>query len=346
MTTPSGKTLETLLKEARSRIEVSAEELDEAKSRRSAIKAALRKEFPGSRTYNNGSVAHGDALTPLNDVDLGVIVPNPDGKYGPGKLGPSKLKKRAYEAIRRELKPTYGNLRVEVKGQKRSVLIRFRDPIREGWEDFTADVIVAMENPQGEGLLIPCHNTWDCSDPIAHTGLVVEANKATSTTYSKAVRLIKHWNRGIYDAPLHSWHIKALAFESIREHATMLEALRAWFQESAEKMREGDTADPAGVGPDIIARTGRRDARKRLLAASERLEDAISLEKQGYGVLAHEALAKLFNDEDMLPTPAKSQVKEQEAERLRTTARSIGASSIAGSKTTADALPRVRSWAP
>ncbi|MCR2812978.1 hypothetical protein [Microbacterium sp. zg.Y1084] len=80
-------TIEKVINDARARIEVTKAEIDEARKRRTAIVAALKKEFVGSRHYFNGSVAHGDALTPLTDVDLGVVIPNPGGVYGPGNRG-------------------------------------------------------------------------------------------------------------------------------------------------------------------------------------------------------------------------------------------------------------------
>ncbi|MEI3867239.1 hypothetical protein V6S02_09125 [Microbacterium sp. CCNWLW134] len=78
-------TIEKVVNDARARIEVTKAEIDEARKRRVAIVAALAREFVGSRHCFNGSVAHGDALTPLTDVDLGVVIPNPDGTYGPGR---------------------------------------------------------------------------------------------------------------------------------------------------------------------------------------------------------------------------------------------------------------------
>jgi hypothetical protein len=87
--------LEQTLEAARRRIEVSRAELDEARRRRDQIGAALRDACPGSRVYVNGSIAHGDALYPLTDVDLGVLVPDPNRRYGPAKRperveGPSR----------------------------------------------------------------------------------------------------------------------------------------------------------------------------------------------------------------------------------------------------------------
>lgn len=41
------------------------------------------------------------------------MIPDPEGIYGPGLLGPMNLQKRAADAIRRDLKGKYPNLRVE-----------------------------------------------------------------------------------------------------------------------------------------------------------------------------------------------------------------------------------------
>ncbi len=81
--------LEELLTQARHRIEVTPEEIDEARRRREAIANALQKEFPGSRVYFNGSLAHGDALTPLTDIDLGIVIAEAKHTHGPGKTGPA-----------------------------------------------------------------------------------------------------------------------------------------------------------------------------------------------------------------------------------------------------------------
>ncbi|MGI3204136.1 hypothetical protein ACRJ4W_50310 [Streptomyces sp. GLT-R25] len=80
------ESLASLLDEGRRKIQVTDEELDEAKRRRQLLAASARRAFRGATTYFNGSVAHGDANTPLTDVDLGVVLTNEDaGPYGPGK---------------------------------------------------------------------------------------------------------------------------------------------------------------------------------------------------------------------------------------------------------------------
>jgi hypothetical protein len=77
--------------------------------------------------------------------------------------------------------------------------------------------------------------------------------------------------------------------------------------------------------------------------ADKRLNEAIALEKAGYNLLAHDELAKLFNDEEMLQRPDQNAVRGEEARRLHHTKRS-GALTT-GTGTSRPRVP-VRSWAP
>lgn len=312
------KNLEQLLDEARNRIEVADAELTEARRRRSAIASVLRTEFPGCRVYVNGSIAHGDALTPLSDVDLGVVVPDPDGEFGPGKKGPTVLKERAAAAIRTGLKEAYGDLAVYVEGRKRSILIRFRNPVSPGLPDFTADVIVAVDNPSAAGLYIPRYSGWDRSHPERHTELVLNANEVSRATYARTVRLLKHWNRS-NGKPLCSWNIKALALTCLDCPATPMSGMCCWFEHAIERLAIEETPDPAGVAVNPIKlneKMTRTEVVRRLRRAQEGLARAAAYERDGYPFLAHNELAKFFNDEQMLPAPSPIDVLSEEARRV------------------------------
>lgn len=349
-------TIEKVVNDARKRIEVTKAEIDEARKRRAAIVAALTKEFVGSRHYFNGSVAHGDALTPLTDVDLGVVIPNRGGVYGPRKKGPGELQERAAAAIRRELAPEYGDLRVEFRGRKRSILVRFRDPIRKGLPDFTADVITAIDYPNGPGLYIPRFDSWDRSDPETHTRLITAANKRTESVYARAVRLLKHWNRQNGQS-LCSWNIKALALYCVTSKEALVTSMRSWFSYAIEELKKGETEDPARVADKPIKLNAPRpEVIKKLEGALSRLDKAIMYDLAGYPVLAQKELADLFNDPEMMPAPSRDAVLREgvrfhnapqgkpstafAAPSLVTSAASVTAA------TPAAAATPVRSWAP
>lgn len=339
--------LEEILTEGRKRVEVTEAELKEARERRDDVAAALRKAFPGARVYVNGSVAHGDALTPLTDVDVGVVIPDPDEEYGPGKKGPTALMEKAARVIREELRPTYGELRVEVAGRKRSILIKFNNAVSDRAEDFTADVIVAIDYPDGPGLLIPRWTGWDRSHPEEHTRLVRSAIKDTKVAYAHIVRLLKRWNRA-NGKPLCSWNIKALALGCITTPTTQLQGLVTWFTYAIAELDKGETKDPARVAPKPIKLNEdmtRRRVVELLIDARKLLLDAIALEKEGYPVLAKDALARFFNDDEMLPRTDQAAVRRETAERFKKR-QGIGIPAVGVDVGEARERVPVKSWAP
>ncbi|MFI7679390.1 hypothetical protein [Actinophytocola sp. NPDC049390] len=338
--------LEALLTQARHNIEVTREELDEARRRRQAIASAISKEFPGSRVYVNGSVAHGDALTPLTDIDVGIVIAEAKDTYGPGKKGPRDLMERAAEAIRRVLKPSYPKLTVQVEGCTRAVLVRFGDPVHAGEKDFTADVICAVDNTTGRGLFIPKTPGWSRSDPEAHTRMVLQAIEDTKVAFAHIVRLLKHWNRR-HGKPLCSWNIKALALACITTPMTQLDGLSTWYLHAADELDKGETKDPAGVAEKPI-KLGKGWTRTQVVTAlreaGKRLHEARRLERDGYPLQAHAELAKLFNDEDVLPHPDPDAVRAEAARRFKEL--SIGGVAAGVGRGADRRQIPVRSWAP
>jgi hypothetical protein len=285
--------LEEQLDEGRRNLEVTLEELHEARRRRTLLINALLKKFPGARAFINGSVAHGDANTPLTDVDCGVVVQ--EEGYGPDGDGPLALMESAREAIKADLGDEFPNLVVTIKGQKRAVLVRFGAPVTPGQIDFTADVIIALDHPSGTGLLIPNTRTdagWDRAHPERHTELVLAASDATDNVFARTVRLLKHW-RQHHGNPLCSWNIKALALGCIADKPrTLLDALYLFFEYAADEIDAGLTDDPAGVAGTIKLPKGmtREGAAQRLREARDKVAEAIGHEEAGRPALAQHAL--------------------------------------------------------
>ncbi|MFL6118781.1 hypothetical protein [Actinophytocola sp.] len=338
--------LEDLLTQARGQVEVTQEELDEARDRRQAIASALLAEFPGSRVYFNGSVAHGDALTPLTDIDVGIVIAEAKQTHGPGKKGPRDLMDRAADAIRRELKADFPKLTVQVEGCTRAVLVRFGDPVHAGEKDFTADVICAVDNAEDRGLFIPKVPGWSRSDPEAHTRMVLQAIKDTRVAFAHIVRLLKHWNRR-HGKPLCSWNIKALALACITSPMAQLHGLAIWFTYAATELDKGETQDPAGVAEKPI-KLGKGWTRAQVVTAlreaGKRVEEAARLERDGYPLQAHAELAKLFNDEDMLPHPDPDAVRDEAVRRFKEL--KIGGTIAGVGRGAGRQQVPVRSWAP
>jgi hypothetical protein len=340
---PAQSHLEVALNEARKRVQVHDDELKEARRRRKIIGDALKAEF-GGRIYFNGSVAHGDALYPLTDVDLGIVVPNNDGKYGPGKVGPSELQDRAAAAIRPALQRDYPKLRVDWRDRKRSILVSFGDPVTPGQKDFTADVITAIDDTTGAGLYIPRFTSWDRSDPEEHTEMIRTRNEITNSSFARVVRLLKHWAR-THKKPLCTWNIKALALGVLYSETRMLDGLRVWFDHAIDELQVGLTTDPAGVAerpiplPDGWTMT---EVLVELRDAAKGLRNAVRYEDEGYPALALDELAKVFNDPEMLPGPSLKDLDADIARRAKAVAPSDGTAPLTATSSS-PTFPR-RAW--
>jgi predicted nucleotidyltransferase len=337
--------LESLIDDARGEIEVTDEELDEARDRRGKIASALRAAFPGSRIYVNGSIAHGDAITPLNDIDVGVVVDDAAKDYGPGRRGPRDLMERARDAIREHLGEEFPNLTVTIEGQRRAVLVRFGDPVTPGQQDFTADVIVAIDNPDGPGLFIPNMpvNGWDPSDPETHLELVKAAIEVTEVVFARTVRLLKYWSRR-HSRPMCSWNIKVLALNCITEPMPLAEAMQTFFCYAAKELKQnqGLTPDPAHVAGPIELNLATREVITRLRTAEGHITRALEHEAAGRPASAQNELALLLPD--IVPDADPSEVAAEEADRLTGTAKagtSVGVGAGSGLR-----IPSSRAWAP
>lgn len=334
-----------VLSAARERIEVADDELAEARRRRGLLEAVLRREFgPNCRVYLNGSVAHGDALTPLADIDLGVVVPDPDGEFGPHANGPTKLQDRAATAIRDGLKEEFPRLRVITGGRKRSVYVSFGAPVDPKEDDFSADVIVALDYPSGNGLWIPHYETWDRSDPESHTRLVRDAIKSSEVNYPRTVRLLKHWTRK-HSKPLCSWNVKALGLSCITDELNQLDGMVAWFHYAISDLSWRETPDPAGVAGPISLPGDRTKTVAQLTAGRAKLLEAIEYATSGYEILAVEAMATFFNDPDMLPHPSEKAVTAEYVQRAadRRAAATVARGAVAATQVRSHTP--VRSWA-
>ncbi|MEX0992211.1 MAG: nucleotidyltransferase [Actinomycetota bacterium] len=336
-----GLTIPQLLDAARAAIEINMDEIEAARERRGLIRDALLAVFPGSRVYFNGSVAHGDAKSPLSDIDLGVIMAGADDQFGPGLEGPRPPMELARDGIREGLSDAYPKLRVQVDGKRRAVEIRFGEPVSSTAEDFTADVIVAVDNIGNTGLYIPNlpEDDWDPADPLGHTSLVKAANARTGNVFARVVRLLKYWNER-HGSPMCSWNIKVLAMECLLTPISLADALSAFFNHAVVALERGVTEDPSGVAGPIELNMPKIDVVSRLRDGAERIDTALRAEAEGRPLTAQHHLSRLFPD---LVDPVDPDALEQEeAARVRAEVgrdRSVGVGTAA-----AVTLPRSRSW--
>jgi hypothetical protein len=221
-------------------------ELELAESRAQKVIAALAEIYPGAEVYRTGSIAHGDAMSPLNDIDLGVIVTNRSKLgIGPGKTGPGREMEQTATILQEKLRNQFPDLTADA-GNKRSIVLEFTKPQETGGTDFTCDVIIAIPRPEGD-LLIP--NTelkagWDENDPQWHVARLKEAERTSEGSFSQTVRLVKHWRNVQDNKLLYSWNIKTLALEAGDTPAQPFESLYRFFAHAIGAVAQGPTENP------------------------------------------------------------------------------------------------------
>ncbi|MFG1976438.1 hypothetical protein ACGFJC_44515 [Nonomuraea fuscirosea] len=292
--------LEPLLRAIDNAIKIADSELVKARERLSVLTSVLTEGF-GQEVYINGSIAHGDALSPLSDIDMGIILGEPWATRDRWR-SPEKIMTYTCDVIENLASARYSEISADFAAQKRAIVVRFSDDVRAQQRDFTADVIVALAYDEGGGVLIPNlqRQGWDRSDPIKHTEMIRVANQSTNLSFNAVVRMAKQWNREV-GQPLSSWNIKALALSCITRPMSLTEGMHQFFHHAVEALGVGLTPDPAGIGAPI----GLEMQRSKVLEYLHRACDAF--DRMVVGAVSedlhiiHELLQELFPTVGTLP---------------------------------------------
>jgi hypothetical protein len=187
-------------------VNVTPDDLSEARRRRGLFKAELEKYDDVVVTRPSGSLARGTHKDPIHDVDL-VAVFNASDHHDWGQPGSSALD--ALEHTRSLVKAKLG---AEGSGDVRHTLLRnhsvkcfLGDP--DDPNAFTVDVTPALVRSEG-GIWIPEQNShdWIASDPQYLIDLVAKRH-GDWNQFAKLVRVLKRWNTD------HGGHMRSLTVE-------------------------------------------------------------------------------------------------------------------------------------
>jgi len=267
---------DNVLSDVRNQIDASDAPLAEARTRLALVRE-IAVGFPGAlRTYPSGSIAHHTMIAPVTDGDGGVVLDRriypelgPDG----GGEEPRVVTEKLCGLLGPQIRESYPRARCGTS--KRGPKIYFGKPIED--QDPTVDLVVALTRRKGDGLWIPNleKNTWEASDPERHAALFNGGALAIRRTRRQVIRLAKAWNRQFSEPAFCSFHLSALALESVQGGLGLPAALGQFFSDAAASLRQGSTADPAGVSPPIKLRVSRDVAIGRLDKATDAVSSAL-----------------------------------------------------------------------
>jgi hypothetical protein len=265
-----------VISDVRHQIDASAAPLGEARKRLALVKE-LAVSFAGAkRTYSSGSIAQHTMIAPVTDGDGGVVLDRrcyPElGPEGGGEA-PGEVAEKLCAFLGPEVREYYQRARCGTS--KRGPKLHFGAPVED--QDPTVDLVIALTRRDGPGLWIPNlkKDTWEASDPELHAELLNGGPVSVRRTRRQVIRLAKAWNRQFSEPAFCSFHLSALALESVHGGQGLPAALGRYFADAAGSLRRGNTADPAGVSPPIKLRLSREVAIGRLEKAGDAINRAL-----------------------------------------------------------------------
>jgi hypothetical protein len=237
-------------------------------------------------TYLSGSYARDTAVSPIDDVDI-IVVVDPNG-WLRSLLDCRPEPARVLQSFAGAIRYRYPESSVYV--QRRSVRLELYH--------LDIDVVPAVEGTGGPHRIeIPDVDTdeWITSAPKVHMQIATDINSARGGRFKPLVKLLKYWNSRLPDtAYLKSFAIETLAATLFRNVnlPTLQEGLRLFFDflascdNQAALYRWGhnfgvqmnwwthELPDLAGTGSNLLARVD-RNRRVRLLEHAIRARDGL-----------------------------------------------------------------------
>lgn len=267
--------------------------LTEARERRNTVTKSARSFYGGLRTFNSGSLAHGNVNNPVSDADCGFVLDRRSylelGPDGDG-LGPNEIMREVAEFVMRRVREAYPYATHTLT--KRAILIEFNEPIDD--EDPSVDLIVALTRQEQPGLWIPNRerDSWDASDPEKHTELLLGPTRSLRVHRARVIRLAKAAIKEGGNPVISSFNVEALALLYVQETGEVSDGLRDLFVYGAADLARRLTPDPAGVSKPIKLLAPHDQVVRRMQFLAGKLNDAVEHRYDEERV--REALAAVF----------------------------------------------------
>lgn len=257
-------------------VRVPDEENKAAKEVHPQIRDTVKQELEHHvETFLSGSYSRKVQVVKLNDVDVIVVLDDPDGTFA-SSAGV------ALEAIREAAK--HSDLVRRTKLGVRAVKLFLHG------HEFTVDLVAARESASDNGLLLARHlpdegfDDWQLLNPEGQKQVAIDKNAQCDGVYIPGVRIVKFWNQG-EGKPLRSYHAEAIFWHALAGPVDYAEAMVKFFDAAyAALAPSARTSDPGAPDADPV---------DKRLEADERAAARVKVEK------AREAAHAAFEAEDL-----------------------------------------------
>lgn len=228
---------------------------------REAIESALGDLF--SRAYLAGSYRRRVQTVRLNDVDIIVVLNDPDGAFAASAT-------RALQTL--ELAAGTSALVIASKFGVRAVKLEI-----DGVE-FSIDLVAAREDPVGEVVLARCIpeeglDDWTAARPQGQVEAAATKNEETDGLFVPATRVVKFWNQRLGDGEhnlLPSYLVESILFWALDEPGDFATACVAFFRAAKTHLAQANPTVRCPGDPENFVDERLEDERRvRALAAVE-----------------------------------------------------------------------------
>ncbi len=276
-------------------------ENDAAKRVHPQIRGVLAQELAEYlETFLSGSYSRRVQIVKLKDIDIIVVLDDPDGKFAASATA-------ALEAIRKAAVTC--ELVKSARKRVRSVRLTLH-----GYE-FTIDLVAALEPSDGEdGLLLARRipeedlDDWTLGHPRGQRQAAIDRNEECGGIYVPSVRLAKYWLGTVWGdghKPFRSYHAESVLHGALSEKVDYAEAMVLFFDAAYEALEPGArTPDPGAPDTYIDERLEddeRREAREAVARARKAAHAAYEQESVGDAL---EAWVEVFGP--AFPAPSTS----------------------------------------
>lgn len=244
----------------------------EAKKVHPEIRGALEEHLEAVvKTFLSGSYSRKVQVVKLNDVDVIVVLADPDGSFASSAGA-------ALDSIREAAKGS--DLVRRTKLGVRAVKLFLHG------HEFTVDLVAALEPEDGdEGLLLARrlpeegYDDWQLLNPEGQRQAARHKNRETDGAYVPGVRIVKYWNDG-EGKPLRSYHGEAILWHTLTSPAGYPEAVVRFFDEAYARLAPNTrTPDPGAPAADPVDHRLEADER---VAARNKVEKACRIAHRAF----------------------------------------------------------------
>lgn len=315
----------------RNHVRVPDSDNDSAKETHPEIRGYMQEQLESFiKSFLSGSYSRKVQVVRLNDIDVIVVLADPEGRYASSAGAALEDIRAAAEGCSLVRSTELGVRAVKLELHGRS---------------FTVDLVAARQPDSGEGLLLARHlpkdghDDWQLLNPEGQRKAATEKNEDSGGTYVPGVRLVKFWNEG-EGKPLRSYHAEAILWHALNGPVEYPEMVVRFFDEAytrlAPSARTPDPGAPDGEPVDERLEDSERST------ARDKVEKARRIAHEAFEKESLEEALELWGDVFGASFPAASTSSEAVAGALGSGTAGIDGTGVRRGR--GDKQVQVRSW--